>query len=96
MVERTGRNGFMVNWLDAQGFVFRSHYFETADMITAYRAVWRKFHEHTEKDQVNGFLISKAPAPLLRRYFDLGIHAKPRRFTVIESHLYAPKHLLRR
>lgn len=89
------RIGYTVFWLDAHGFVFRSHYFETSSYIAAKKRVMRKIQHHRDKPEISGWFLTEAPASALRRFFDKSIYATPRDMTEIESHLYAPTHLIR-
>lgn len=88
------RIGYTVFWLDKHGFVFRSHYFESSDFISAYRRVSRFRLRHSEKSEIAGFLLQDAGVEAHKRFFHTGIYSVRSAFIEIESHLYAPKHLL--
>lgn len=87
---------YTVFWLDAHGFVILSHYFETSSRRGAYRKVSVKMQKLRQEKEVCGYLLLDASVEVSRRFFHKEIDAlKQERMMEIESHLYAPPHLLR-
>lgn len=89
------RIGYTVFWLDGKAFAFRAHYFESSDFISAYRRVSRFRLRHDGRFEISGFFLSEAPLAALKRFFHTGIYSVKSDFVEIESHMYAPEHLLR-
>lgn len=90
------RIGYTVFWLDRDGFAFRSHYFESSDYISAFRRALHKRYRHDGRSEICGMLVTEAPLEAHKRFFQMGIYSVKADFIEIESHLYAPRHLIRK
>jgi len=87
------RTAYTVFWLGRGGKVIRSHYFESTDYPTAFDRTLRKRHKLDNYPEIMGFYLCEAPLKAAQAFrIDLW-RDKPRDFTQIESHLYAPLHL---
>lgn len=86
--------GYVILWLDAEGFVDTAQYFEASDFSAAYRKIQKKLNAKILGQHLCGFLLLTADPAITKRYNPYGRNLI--RFYDIESHMYSPPHLLRR